>query len=117
MAGGASLRPAGIGRSQLARYGTDCYAYAMIAAGHVDIVVEVGLQSYDIVALIPIIEKAGGVVTNWDGGPAENGGEIVAAARRTCTKRRWSAATRGMSIARLLVPLLSSAINSRRSRE
>ncbi len=64
---------------QLARYGTDCYAYAMIAAGHVDLVVEVGLQSYDIVALIPIIEKAGGKVTNWDGGPAENGGEIVAA--------------------------------------
>ena len=46
----------------------------MIAAGHVDLVVEVGLQSYDIVALIPIIERAGGKVTNWDGGPAENGG-------------------------------------------
>ena len=64
---------------RLPRYGTDCYAYAMVAAGHVDLVVEVGLQSYDIVALIPIIEKAGGVVTNWEGGPAENGGEIVAA--------------------------------------
>ncbi len=63
---------------RLARYGTDCYAYAMVAAGHVDLVVEVGLQSYDIVALIPIIEKAGGKVTNWDGGPAEKGGEIVA---------------------------------------
>ena len=56
---------------QMARYGTDCYAYAMVAAGYVDLVVEVGLQSYDIVALIPIIEKAGGKVTNWDGGPAE----------------------------------------------
>ncbi len=65
---------------QLSRYGTDCYAYAMVAAGHIDLVVEVGLQSYDIVALIPIIEKAGGMITNWDGGPAENGGEIVAAA-------------------------------------
>jgi histidinol phosphatase-like enzyme (inositol monophosphatase family) len=65
---------------RLSRYGTDCYAYAMVAAGHVDLVVEVGLQSYDIVALIPLIEKAGGMVTNWDGGPAENGGEIVAAA-------------------------------------
>jgi histidinol phosphatase-like enzyme (inositol monophosphatase family) len=64
---------------RLSRYGTDCYAYAMVAAGHVDLVVEVGLQAYDIVALIPIIERAGGVVTNWDGGPAENGGEIVAA--------------------------------------
>lgn len=67
-------------RVRLSRYGTDCYAYCMLAAGHVDLVVEVGLQSYDIVALIPIIEKAGGKVTDWNGGPAENGGAIVAAA-------------------------------------
>ena len=65
---------------RLPRYGTDCYAYAMVAAGQVDLVVEVGLQSYDIVALIPIIEAAGGRVTDWSGGPAEKGGEIVAAA-------------------------------------
>ncbi len=65
---------------RLARYGTDCYAYAMLAAGNVDLVVEVGLQPYDIVALIPIIEAAGGVVTEWSGGPAEEGGGIVAAA-------------------------------------
>ena len=65
---------------RMARYGTDCYAYAMLAAGHVDLVVEVGLQSYDIVALIPIIEAAGGMITDWNGGPAEHGGEIVAAA-------------------------------------
>ena len=65
---------------RLPRYGTDCYAYAMLAAGHIDLVVEVGLQSYDIVALIPIVEAAGGVITDWNGGPAEAGGEIVAAA-------------------------------------
>ena len=65
---------------RLPRYGTDCYAYAMLAAGHVDLVVEVGLQTYDIVALIPIIEAAGGIITDWHGGPAEAGGEIVAAA-------------------------------------
>ena len=65
---------------RLARYGTDCYAYAMLAAGNVDLVVEVGLQPYDIVALIPIIEAAGGMVTEWSGGPAEDGGGIVAAA-------------------------------------
>ncbi len=64
----------------LARYGTDCYAYCMLAAGQIDCVVEAGLFPYDIVALIPIIEQAGGVVTDWDGGPAENGGGIVAAA-------------------------------------
>jgi histidinol phosphatase-like enzyme (inositol monophosphatase family) len=65
---------------RLARYGTDCYAYAMVAAGNVDLVVETGLQSYDIVALIPIIEAAGGVITDWNGGPAETGGDIIAAA-------------------------------------
>ncbi|AQS65495.1 MULTISPECIES: histidinol-phosphatase [Rhizobium/Agrobacterium group] len=65
---------------RLARYGTDCYAYCMLAAGQIDCVVEAGLYPYDIVALIPIIEQAGGVVTDWDGGPAENGGGIVAAA-------------------------------------
>jgi histidinol phosphatase-like enzyme (inositol monophosphatase family) len=65
---------------RMPRYGTDCYGYAMLAAGHVDLVVEVGLQSYDIVALIPIIEAAGGMITDWNGGPAEHGGEIIAAA-------------------------------------
>ncbi|PZN54546.1 MAG: histidinol-phosphatase [Proteobacteria bacterium] len=65
---------------QLARYGTDCYAFAMLAAGSVDVVVDPGLQPYDIVGLIPIIEKAGGVITTFDGGPAEKGGDVVAAA-------------------------------------
>ncbi|MGN6470784.1 MAG: histidinol-phosphatase [Rhizobiaceae bacterium] len=67
-------------RVRLARYGTDCYAYAMLAAGNIDLVVETGLQPYDIVALVPIIEMAGGVITTWEGGPAEKGGDIVAAA-------------------------------------
>ena len=65
---------------RLARYGTDCYAYAMLAAGNIDLVVETELQPYDIVALVPIIERAGGVITRWDGGPAEKAGDIVAAA-------------------------------------
>jgi len=65
---------------RLVRYGTDCYAYAMLAAGHVDLVIEAGLQAYDIVGLIPLIEAAGGVVTDWRGGPAEAGGAIAAAA-------------------------------------
>lgn len=65
---------------RLARYGTDCYAYAMLASGHVDLVVESGLQTYDIAALIPIIEQAGGVITTFDGGRPENGGDIIAAA-------------------------------------
>lgn len=65
---------------RLTRYGVDCYAFAMLAGGFVDIVVEAGLQPYDIVALIPIIEQAGGIITRRDGGPAEQGGDVVAAA-------------------------------------
>jgi histidinol phosphatase-like enzyme (inositol monophosphatase family) len=65
---------------RLSRYGTDCYAFAMVAAGHADIAVDPGMQPYDIVGLIPVIEKAGGVVTTFDGRPAEQGGDIIAAA-------------------------------------
>lgn len=64
--------------ARLARYGTDCYAYCMVASGHADIVIESGLNPYDIVALIPIIEGAGGRISTWDGGNAVNGGSIVA---------------------------------------
>lgn len=63
---------------RLARYGCDCYAYCMVAAGQADIVVEAGLQPYDIVALIPIVEGAGGRLTAWDGGSAAAGGRVCA---------------------------------------
>lgn len=63
----------------LRRFGTDCYAYAMLAHGFVDLVVEANLAPWDIQALIPIVERAGGVVTNWEGGPAPSGGRVVAA--------------------------------------
>ena len=66
------------GTVRTARYGTDCYGYCMIASGQVDLVVETGLQPYDIVALAPIVEGAGGVVTDWSGGSPANGGQIVA---------------------------------------
>lgn len=65
---------------RLARYGTDCYGYAMVASGQADMVCEIGLQNYDVVALIPIIEKAGGVMTDWKGDRAENGGAVLASA-------------------------------------
>ncbi len=65
-------------RAQFVRFGAACYAYCMIAAGHVDAVVESGLQPYDIQALIPIIEGAGGIVTTWKGEDAQHGGDIVA---------------------------------------
>jgi myo-inositol-1(or 4)-monophosphatase len=64
---------------RLSRYGGDCYAYCMLATGHVDLVIEAGLKSYDIAALVPIVRGAGGIVTTWDGKPAQNGGNIIAA--------------------------------------
>ena len=67
---------------RLMRYGGDCYAYCMLAGGHVDLVVEAGLSTYDIQALIPIVENAGGVLTDWQGDSAVNGGQVVAAATR-----------------------------------
>lgn len=67
-------------RVQVVRYGLDCYAYCLLATGQIDLVVENGLKEVDITALIPIVEAAGGVITTWDGGPAEMGGSCVAAA-------------------------------------
>ena len=62
------------------RFGGDCYNYAMLAAGHIDLVVESQLKPYDIVPLIPILVGAGCVVTDWQGGVPLAGGDVVAAA-------------------------------------
>lgn len=67
------------GRVRMTRFGGDCYGYCLLAAGHVDLVVEAGLKPYDIIGLIPIIEAAGGIVTTWDGRPPTEGGRILAA--------------------------------------
>lgn len=64
--------------TRMTRYGGDCYAYCMLASGFVDVIVETGLKTYDVAALIPIVENAGGRFTSWNGGPATNGGQIVA---------------------------------------
>jgi histidinol phosphatase-like enzyme (inositol monophosphatase family) len=61
------------------RYGTDCYAWCLLAAGLIDLVIETQLNAYDIQAPIPIIEAAGGVVTDWSGQPAYEGGQVIAA--------------------------------------
>jgi histidinol phosphatase-like enzyme (inositol monophosphatase family) len=66
-------------RVRMTRYGGDCYGYCLLAAGFVDLVVEAGLKTHDVVALIPIIERAGGRISTWEGGPAIEGGRIVAA--------------------------------------
>jgi myo-inositol-1(or 4)-monophosphatase len=63
--------------ARLSRYGGDCYSYCMVAAGYADVVIETGLQPYDVLPLIPIIEGAGGIVTTWDGGSALKGGRVI----------------------------------------
>lgn len=67
-------------QAQLTRYGMDCYAYALVASGQVDLVIEAGLNSYDIQGPIAVVQAAGGIVTDWEGGPAHNGGRAIAAA-------------------------------------
>jgi myo-inositol-1(or 4)-monophosphatase len=65
--------------ARLVRYGGDCYAYCALAAGFADLVIETNLKPHDVVALVPIVEGAGGVITTWDGEPAAKGGRIIAA--------------------------------------
>lgn len=64
------------------RYGHDGYAYARLAAGAIDLVIEAGLQPYDLNALIPVVRAAGGVAGDWDGSADFSRGRIVAAASR-----------------------------------
>jgi myo-inositol-1(or 4)-monophosphatase len=66
-------------KAKLMRYGGDAYFYALLAAGHMDIALDAGLQAYDIAALIPIIEGAGGAVGSWSGSVPAEGGNIICA--------------------------------------
>ncbi|MGO4572447.1 histidinol-phosphatase [Microvirga sp. 2TAF3] len=77
----------------LRRFGGDCYAYALLASGHVDVVAEVGLQPYDYLSLVPVIEGAGGVITDWSGRPLglTSDGRVVAAATPALHKEALAA--------------------------
>lgn len=68
-------------RSKLLSYGGDCYQYGLVASGSVDVVVEAELELHDFAALVPVVEGAGGVMTDWQGRPldAASAGEVVAA--------------------------------------
>ena len=72
------------GRTAMRRFGGDCYAYGLLASGHCDLVVEEGLQPYDFMALVCVVEGAGGVVTDWAGAPLGlySDGRVIAAATR-----------------------------------
>lgn len=70
-----------VAETRLTRYGCDAYAYGLLAAGFIDVVVEPGLKAWDVQALIPVIEAAGGVVGGWiDGDVVDSGGDVIAAA-------------------------------------
>ncbi len=64
-------------RVRLSRYGGDCYAYCMLAAGHIDLVIETELKPHDIMPLLPIVAGAGGIATSWEGGSPAGGGRVV----------------------------------------
>ena len=65
--------------AKLSRYGGDCYAYCMVAAGLIDLVIETEIKPYDIVAVIPVVTGAGGIVTTWENEPAQEGGRVIVA--------------------------------------
>ncbi|MBX3227600.1 MAG: histidinol-phosphatase [Labilithrix sp.] len=65
--------------ARMTRFGGDCYAYGLLAMGFVDLIVEASLKPWDVQALVPIVEGAGGIITTWDGGDPQHGGRIVAA--------------------------------------
>lgn len=69
------------GAVSLTIYGNDCYGYALLASGYLDLVVEAGLRSYDFMALVPVIEGAGGKITDWQGQPLglKSDGRVLAA--------------------------------------
>jgi histidinol phosphatase-like enzyme (inositol monophosphatase family) len=66
-------------RARMSYFGGDCYAYALLAMGHIDLIIEASLAAWDVAALIPIVGNAGGIFTDWDGKPVADGGRIVAA--------------------------------------
>jgi histidinol phosphatase-like enzyme (inositol monophosphatase family) len=64
---------------KLTRFSLDCYAYALLAIGQIDLVIEAELNAYDVQGPIGVVQGAGGIVTDWQGNPAHNGGQIIAA--------------------------------------
>ena len=67
---------------RMTRFGGDCYIFGPLAMGFVDVIVESSFHRWDVAALIPIVEGAGGIITNWQGGSCAQGGQILAAGDR-----------------------------------
>jgi len=66
--------------ARVTRYGLDAYAYALLAAGSIDLVAENSLKPHDYLALIPVVRAAGGMIGNWRGEDAYEEGQVLAAA-------------------------------------
>ena len=66
-------------KCKLTRFGMDCYAYGLLAAGQIDLVIEAALNPYDIQGPLAVVQGAGGIITNWQGGSAAMGGQVIAA--------------------------------------
>lgn len=75
-------------KAMFRRFGGDCYQYGLLASGHCDLVVETSLKSFDFMALIPVIEGAGGIIRDWEGQPLSpnSDGRVVAAANEGLLK-------------------------------
>lgn len=70
--------------ARLRRFGGDCYEYGLLASGHIDLLAEASVQPYDYMAAVPVIEGAGGVISDWEGRPLtiRSGSRFVASATR-----------------------------------
>src|ERR1700761_9464260 len=68
--------------ARMSYFGGDCYAYALLALGFIDVIIEGRLAPWDVAALIPVVEGAGGIMTDWDGNPVTNGASVIAAGDR-----------------------------------
>lgn len=86
-------------KAAMRRFGGDCYSYGLLASGHVDLLFEMNLQPYDYMALVPVIEGAGGVITDWDGQPLtlSSEGKVIAAASATLHAEALSALGRNVA--------------------
>jgi myo-inositol-1(or 4)-monophosphatase len=72
-------------QTKMRRFGGDCYSYGLLASGHIDLVIESGLQPYDYLATVTVLAEAGAVITDWEGQPLTmaSNGNVIAAANAT----------------------------------
>src|SRR3546814_18089849 len=84
----------------LRRVGGDCYNYGLLASGHIDLVIEAGLQPYDYLAVAPVIEQAGGVITAWSGHALtmHSGGRVLASANDALHEKALALVNAGKEI-------------------